>query len=166
MRTSFFRKECKTTVTTPYDLNEYIRAISSGVWIMLAAVALLIAAVAVWCVTAKLPTVIDAHGIGARDGIYCYIPAENMDTVIAGMKVKLDDGIYGTVNNVGTLPCSKSEVAASIGSDYLASQLNISEWSVPVLVDTPADITIDEIYSVQIVSDEISPIEFLSNKGA
>lgn len=48
MNNSIFRKKSIDKVTSPEELNDYIRVVSPGVWLVMAAVILLLAGAIVW----------------------------------------------------------------------------------------------------------------------
>jgi hypothetical protein len=53
-RNSIFRKTSLDGISSPERLNDYIRVSNPSVWIVLAAVAVLLAAAAVWGCTAEI----------------------------------------------------------------------------------------------------------------
>ena len=165
MSSGLFRKESRERISSPDDLSDYIRVISPGVWALIAAVTLLIAASLIWSFTAKIPMIITTNGIGSDGEIYCFVPADEGVDLADGMRVMLDDGVEGYIDSIEDMPFSKTEVSEIIGSDYLTSQLSVAEWSSFVHIVTQADVVFNEIYSVQIVSAEIRPIDFLLKKG-
>ena len=62
-----FRKKSLDRVNSPEQLNEYIRVANPGVWVILAAVIVLLVGVCVWGVLGHLDTVLPAAAI-AKDG--------------------------------------------------------------------------------------------------
>ena len=58
MEQSIFRKSSLERVSSPEQLNDYIRVTNPGVWLVLAAVVILLAGACVWGVFARLDTTI------------------------------------------------------------------------------------------------------------
>ena len=58
-----FRKKSIERVTSPEQLNDYIRVSNPGVWMVLAAVVILLAGVCVWGVFGRLDTKKQASGV-------------------------------------------------------------------------------------------------------
>ena len=54
MKNSIFRKKCMDRVSSPEQLNDYIHVSSPGVWLLLAAILLLLAGFIVWSVFGRL----------------------------------------------------------------------------------------------------------------
>ena len=54
MKNSIFRKKSMDRVSTPEQLNDYIRVSSPGVWILLAALLLLLAGFIIWSIFGRL----------------------------------------------------------------------------------------------------------------
>lgn len=60
MEQSIFRKSSMDRVSSPEQLNDYIRVTNPGVWLVLAAVIILLAGACVWGVFGHLDTTISA----------------------------------------------------------------------------------------------------------
>lgn len=60
MEQSIFRKSSLERVSSPEQLNDYIRVTNPGVWLVLAAVVILLAGACVWGVFGHLDTTISA----------------------------------------------------------------------------------------------------------
>ena len=63
-RRGIFTRESAEMIRTPEKLNEYIRAVTPGTWILIAALALVMVAVIVWGLTGSIPVYLSARGVG------------------------------------------------------------------------------------------------------
>ena len=61
---STFSRESSEMIRSPEKLNEYIRAVTPGTWILIAALALVMAALIFWGVTGSIPVYLTAKGVG------------------------------------------------------------------------------------------------------
>ncbi|HWR22686.1 MAG TPA: hypothetical protein VN366_04335 [Feifaniaceae bacterium] len=160
MNEKLFRKSSMEKVAGPEQLDDYIRVASPSLWVTLAAVAVLLAAVLVWGAFGALPTTLTAAGV-AKDGIVtCYLPVEQAAKVAPGMPAKAGSEA-ARVSSVARTPLSRAEAAAALQSDYLAETLLSSGWNVPVAVDAPG--VPDGVVQVSVTVDTVSPLSFIFN---
>ena len=59
-----FSRESTQAIRSPEKLNEYIRAITPGTWILIAALALVMAALVFWGVSGSIPVYLTSKGVG------------------------------------------------------------------------------------------------------
>lgn len=160
MNEKLFRKSSLDRVTGPEQLDDYIRVASPSLWVMLGAVVILLVAVLVWSVTGALPTTLSLSGVGTGGTVTCYLPMEEAETLSPGMAARAG-GVEGTVSGVGESPLSRAEVTASLQSDYLAENLGLSDWNVPVTLTVPD--APDGLCPVTVTVDAVRPITFILN---
>lgn len=160
MNDKLFRKSSLDKITGPEQLDDYIRVASPSLWVMLGAVVLLLIAVLVWSVTGTLPTTLSLNGVGNSGTVVCYLPPEEAETLASGMTARAGDA-QGTVSQVGELPLSRAEVSAALGSDYLAENLGLSDWNVPVTLAVPG--APEGLCPVTVTVDAVRPISFILN---
>lgn len=160
MKENLFRKASLDKVTSPEQLDELIRVANPSLWVTLAAIVILLAAVLGWSVFGALPTTLSASAFSNDGTLTFYLSAEEAATVKGGMTVQTGAS-KGIVSSVGALPLSRDEAAATLGSDYLVGALILSDWSVPVTATVPgAD---DGLCEVRVTVDSVNPIHFILN---
>ena len=54
MNNELFRKESVDRVSTPEQLNDYIKVVSPGIWILLFAIIILLVGIIVWAVVSSV----------------------------------------------------------------------------------------------------------------
>ena len=64
--TSVFDRESKDQVKSPDKLNEYIRVSTPAVWLLAAALAVVLAALIIWGTTGSVPVNTKTTGVGMR----------------------------------------------------------------------------------------------------
>ena len=101
MKQSLFRKESIRRVSSPEQLNEYMHVTSSASWIVLGAVALLVAGLLIWF------SVVSAESYAAgkaevNSGVLTltFDDTEKAENVAVGMNVKVGDTLM-PVTSVG-----------------------------------------------------------------
>lgn len=90
MDNGLFRRKTLDKVSSPEQMNDYIRVTSPGVWLVLAAVIALLAGLIIWSALGRLETTVTAVAVAGSDGNpVCYIAEDDMDAVRAGQTVHI-----------------------------------------------------------------------------
>lgn len=157
MDKQLFRKTSIDRVSSPEQLNDYIRVSNPGVWMILAAVIVLLIGVCVWGIFGRLETKIAAAGISENGVFVCYVTEENAEKIKAGMTVNVDG------NTLSVSEISAKPIAVNTDMDeYLLYLGGFSEgdW----LYEVMANATLaDGIYKAEIVTESVSPMSFILN---
>lgn len=153
-----FRKKSIERVTSPEQLNDYIRVSNPGVWMVLAAVVILLAGVCVWGVFGRLDTKKQASGVCENGKLTCYIKSDDISDVKEDTLVSVAGKEY-TVKSVSSSPVRLDGEKDS----YLIYLGGFSEtdWVYVATVDAP-DLA-DGEYSVDVITKRVSPISFVLN---
>ncbi len=160
MDNSVFRKSSIDRVSSPEQLNDYIRVSNPSIWIILAAVIILLGSVLVWSIYGTLETTIDKKGI-SRDGeVVCYLPVSS--EISKGMAAKIGDK-EGIITGISDTPISKQELEKLYGDreEYTLYAISPAEWSYEVNIDVEG--LANGIVDVSIILESINPISFLLN---
>lgn len=154
MSEKLFRKQSLDKVTSPEQLNDYVRVSNPGVWMILAAVIILLAGVCVWGVFGHMESRLATVG-AARDGdVTCYVKEADIDRVKVGMPVQIEGGEYAA-------DAISPFANAKPGEDVIdAGGFSSSERLYAVTVH--ADIA-DGLYKVVFITDSVAPISFVLN---
>ena len=144
-------------VSSPEQLEDYIGVTSPGMWMVMGAVALLLAGVCVWGIFGRLDTVIKAPA-GVKDGtIFCYIREADREQIAAGMEVEIKGKGY-PILSVSDEPmeasCLLTPYAMHIGG------FAEGEWVYAAVADTQLA---DGVYETEVVVERIAPAAFLFN---
>ena len=89
MEEKIFREKSMERVSSPEQLDDYIRVTSPGVWMVMGAVVLLLAGVCVWGIFGRLDTVIKAPAVVKDGTIFCYIREADREQIAAGMEMEI-----------------------------------------------------------------------------
>ena len=71
MDKQIFRKKSVEKVSSPEQLNDYIRISNPSVWMTLAAIIILLAGVCVWGVLGRLETKVSAAALAESGSVVC-----------------------------------------------------------------------------------------------
>lgn len=93
MENSLFRKSALERITAPEQLNDYLRIINPGIWLVLSGFFVIVLAVGVWACTGSIPDTAKFKGIAySQSGdlsIYAYIPLNDAVRLTDGMQVQI-----------------------------------------------------------------------------
>lgn len=159
MKNNLYRKSSIDRISSPEKLNDYIRVTNPSIWIILAAITILLASVIVWGVFGSIPTEITTSGVAKGGKIVCYLSESDVAKVKSNMSVKINR-MEGTITKIADLPQSVEEISTKY-SDYTIYSFNLSQWNYEVTIQ--ADEIADGIVPVSIVTESIKPISFLLN---
>ena len=157
MNKQIFRKKSVDKVSSPEQLNEYIRVANPSVWIILAAIVVLLAGVVVWGMIGHLETTMSVAVVSQDGEAVIYVKEDDAEKIAVGMTVRVGDQEYA-ISEISNEPM---RVDGAL-SEYAihASGLTVGEWVYAVKVT--GDFA-DGVQKAEIVIESISPISFILN---
>ena len=132
---TLFRKKAMERISSPEDLTSYLRVTSPGMWIILAAVIVLMVGLFAWAAVGTLETTVDATAIVQNHTAEVIAVGQDADTLKAGMPLRI---------------AAQEFVIASVELDEYSRATAYAEVSLP-----------DGTYDAEIVVEQTRPIEFL-----
>ena len=157
MNDKIFRKKSIDRMSSPEQLNDYIKVTNPGVWMALAAIVILLIGVCVWGVFGKLETKLPVAAV-SRDGqTVLYVKEDDLSAVKENMSVYIGDETY-KVTSVSAQPVAVTEEISEYARH--TGGLSLREWV--CVLQTNATLA-DEAYWAQIVTDSVSPLYFVFN---
>ncbi len=152
-----FRQKSLDRVSSPEQLNEYIRVSNPGVWMILVAIVLLLIGVCAWGVLGHLDTTVSAAAVSTEGQTILYVKEGSIGDVAEGMTVRIGELEY-TVTTIAAEPVAVDESF----SDYArhVGGLQTGEWVYAVTVSAALP---DGVYNAQIVIESVAPMSFILN---
>lgn len=158
MEKNLFTTPHSRRVNSPEQLNDYIRTVRPNVWVLLAAVIILLCSALVWSVFGNLNTTIHAGGVANGDTVVCYL--SNAADIQPGNTVTLGS-LTGEVVSVSAKPLSLDQVTQKLDVDeYTLYCLDLAQWNYEVQISLPG-LDSHEYVTVNIVTESVSPISFV-----
>ena len=153
MSDQIFRKKSLDRISSPEQLNDYIRVANPGIWMILAAVVILLAGVCVWGIFGHLDTKTETVGTAKAGKITCYIKETDIRNVKKGTPAYIDGKEY-EIAEISETPVKLKE-----------GQLESAAFAVDESVYTATIHTglADGIYKVELVTNRVSPMSFVIN---
>lgn len=158
MEDRLFRKESLEKMTSPEQMNDYIRVTGPGIWLVLAAVIALLTGALIWGALGRLDTTIVVSAVADENGaVVCYIPEEQIGSVERGMTVRIASGSY----RLKSLPEQPVAVDGSFEAYTLhVGGLTAGQWvyAVPTDASLPTG-----VYEAEVRVDSVTPLSFVLN---
>ena len=132
---TLFRKKAMARISSPEDLTSYLRVTSPGMWIVLAAVIVLLVGLLAWAAVGTLETAVDATAIVQNHTAEVVAAGQDADTLKAGMPLRI---------------AAQEFVIASVDFDEYGRATARAEVLLP-----------DGTYDAKIVVEQTRPIKFL-----
>ncbi len=154
-------------ISSPEQLNGYIRTSSGSVWFVLAAILISLLAIIIWGYVGHFEEYLETSGASYKGRAYCFVSLSKRESVSPGMQVRYiapDKSVHtGVITEIGDLPMTYADACERFTTG-VANRMGFqpdSEFYVVYLV--LADTRENEIASVQIITDVVKPISLLFN---
>lgn len=144
-------------MSSPEQLNDYIKVTNPGVWMALAAIVILLVGVCVWGVFGKLETKLSVAAVSQDGQTVLYVKENNVESVKENMSVYIGDETY-KVTSVSAQPVAVTEEISEYARH--TGELSIGEWVYIVPIDGNMP---DGVYRAKVVVDSVSPLYFVFN---
>ena len=146
-----YREKSIEKIENPEQLNDYLRVTSPGVWVVLAAVIVLLLGVCVWGVFGRIDATASVAVVSREGESICMVPEGALGGVIKN-RIVMVDGKTLSLEPSALVP----EVVSESTDIYvmLAGKLTVGDIVYPV----PVAETLDEgVYTGTVVTETLTP---------
>lgn len=157
MKEELFRKKSLERISSPEQLNDYIKVSNPGVWMILSAVIVLLVGMCVWGIFGKLNTVLTVPALSSQGEVICYVKEADVSEIVQGMTVEIGEAKYPVIK-VESVPL---QVTADF-EEYILyiGGFKTGEWVYEIVLDAELQ---DGVYEAEIITESIAPMSFLVN---
>jgi len=158
-----YNKAALERLSNPEQLDKAITVSKPASWIALLGVTIVIAVAIVWSILGTLPTILPAQGItvqtsSAEQIVESYVPFSLSGQIEVGMRAVVHNPVDGSRFD--------AEVIDIIFDDTVFTDMDLALNSdgIPVAISlrlTDADLSPRTLVSVNIITEEVAPIEML-----
>ena len=157
MNNNLFREKSIKEITSPEQINDYIKTSNPSIWIIFSAVAILLVGALIWSVFGELEMTVPSVTICEDGKAYCYISENDMEKITDNAYARIENVEYN-LDNISKLPVPASDVISSYVL-HIGSFEN-DEWVYTAELESALE---DGIYKTNIVVESVSPISLLMN---
>ena len=157
MNKQLFKKSNIDRVSSPEQLQDYVKVANPGVWMVISAIIILLAGVIVWGFIGKIDNTMSTAIVTDGGNAIIYIGESDVEKLEIGMTVRSEGREY-TISDIAKAPI---KVDGAL-TDYAihASGLVVGEWVYALSIDGEHP---DGVQKADIVIESISPISFILN---
>ena len=157
MNEQLFRKKSIDRVSSPEQLDTYIRVANPGVWLVLIAIVVLLAGICVWGILGHLDTTVNAVAVCENGTVTLYVKDEDCKGAQTGVEVRIGEDT-ASVTAISPMPI-KAETELS---DYVChvGGFGAEAWGYELQTDAQLP---DGVYSAKIIVESVSPMSFVVN---
>lgn len=159
MKSELFRKKALDQISSPEQLNDYIRVVNPSIWFMMVGVIIFLVGVCVWGIFGKLDTLLSVAAVNDNGRLVCYVKEADISSVNKDMDVEIGGNSYG-IESIAARPLqvddSFSEYLKHVGS------LSEGEWVYEVVLDG-SEGEQGSVLKADIIIERISPKTFVVN---
>lgn len=156
-KNSIFRKQSVDSVSSPEQLNDYIKTSNPSVWILLGAIIILLCGVCVWGIFGRLNTVATVGAVSADSQLTLYIPESYEGKIKAGTAVKVGGSEF-TIHHITASP-----VQLGSGTDaYALHASNLAQGDFAFIATADSTLS-DGSYDADVIIDSVTPMSFITN---
>jgi len=156
-----FNKKAADKLSSPDDLDRYIRVTNPSLIAVLGACLALLIGLAVWGIFGTVTTGVHTMGAVIDGYAFCYLTREDAQRVEVGNYAEFD-GRDMRVSDVTEDPLSRGELHEMLGNDYLSTALVPSDWN--YIVSFEGDVKDIKEYTpqeVNITTERVAPINLV-----
>ncbi|ATW23936.1 hypothetical protein [Candidatus Formimonas warabiya] len=192
MENGIFRKSSLERISSPEQLNDYVKITNPGIWIVLLGLFSLLIAAGIWAYFGTIPETVQLSGVAFSDKeevetVYFYMPMSVSKRLSKGMKVQVSPDyapraeygyIFGVVQSIGEKPVTEADLMNTFGNIQYVQEImpqgNVVEGRVTLeraegklrwsnLKGETVAVTSGSYCNLLIVTKERKPYELLLN---
>lgn len=158
MSSTIFREKSLKKIASPEQMNDYIRVSSPSVWMVLAAVIVLLAGVCVWGVFGHLDTAVQTGGVCTNGRLTVFVGEEDHDKIGENAVISVD-GVEYAVAEITNAPIRVDDQI----DPYVVHLAGFTEgdWVYRLYADVPG--LADGVYAASVITERVRPLDFVLN---
>lgn len=202
-KNKIFREKSLKRISSPEQLNDYIKVSNPSVWLIISAILIILVALFIWSIRGNITTSVKSDGVfldndkvQGADIVVCCVTDDAAQKVVKGLakdsnlEVRIynkyepsNNYVIGKIESINSKSYKKNIIAQEFGmNDHAADNLmnNPEAYYVPIAVKLEKDantkdgfkwiknetkddtlVVEDNLCSVEIITESITPINFL-----
>lgn len=158
MSSTIFREKSLEKISSPEQMNDYIRVSSPSVWMVLTAVIVLLAGVCVWGMFGHLDTAVQTGGVCTNGRLTVFVGEEDHDKIGENAVISVD-GVEYAVAEITNAPIRVDDQI----DPYVVHLAGFTEgdWVYRLYADVPG--LADGVYAASVITERVRPLDFVLN---
>ena len=158
MSSTIFREKSLEKISSPEQMNDYIRVSSPSVWMVLTAVIVLLAGACVWGMFGHLDTAVQTGGVCTNGRLTVFVGEEDHDKIGENAVISVD-GVEYAVAEITNAPIRVDDQI----DPYVVHLAGFTEgdWVYRLYADVPG--LADGVYAASVITERVRPLDFVLN---
>ena len=158
-----FRAKSLERISSPEQLNDYIKVAKPGVWVVLSAIIILLVGFIIWGCTAQIRTTVPCILDNYQGYVYGYVSESDIlsGSVQEGMTIDCE-GLTVTIVDIDGQALEAAEVLSEY--EIYVGDFKDGEWIYSMAVEG-ADSLSEGVHKGSITTESISPIYFILSRN-
>jgi len=157
---SIFNQTAQQRLSSPDDLDKYLRVTTPKVWVALLAIMALAMGLLAWGFFGSVSSNVTTTGTCVDGMTFCLLDGSQIASVNCGDAAYIY-GQQGSVASVSEVPISRDEARTLLKSDYLVDTLMQFDWAYLVTFDDVEVIAEGVPVEVSITTERVAPISLV-----
>ena len=159
---SIFRKKSLDRLSSPEQLDDYIRVISPKVWLFTGAVIIFLFGIVCFGIFGKIESTVPGVAVVEDDVIRMYISSDRISEIDSNMEITINNKLY-KIKSIADKPEKAWEVIDAYSMDLAGFEY--ATWVYEIIADDGigADNLKDSSYQAYIVVKRINPYKYIIN---
>lgn len=156
-----FRKKSLDRLSSPEQLDDYIRVITPKTWVFMAAVIIFLFGVICFGVLGRIERTIQGVAVVANGEIKMYVSSERISEINESMKIVINNQSFD-IKSIDDKPMRAFDIIDTYSIDM--AKFDYNTWVYEISADAENDVDlIDTSYQAYIVVEKINPYKYVLN---
>ncbi|MCR5403935.1 MAG: hypothetical protein K6E91_09005 [Butyrivibrio sp.] len=153
-----FRDKSIERISSPEQLNDYVRLTDPGVWFVVAAIMIILVGTFIFGITGHIDSSVPGVCISDGSSAVCLVKKEFGDRLTDDMHVQVNSAEYSVLLKKSK-PVSIDQTIDSYA--LFVGDMELSEWVYEIEVEGNIP---EGVYEARLVTERISPLSFIFGK--
>ena len=149
MKNNLFREKSIKKISSPEQINDYIKTSNLSIWIIFSAVIILLIGALTWAVFGELEIAVSSVTVCDDGKAYCYISENDIEKITDNAYARIEGNDY-VLDNISKLPVPASGVISSYGLHI--GNFESGEWVYTAELESTIE---DGIYRTDIILESV-----------
>lgn len=156
-----FRKKSLDRLSSPEQLDDYIRVITPKTWFFMSAVIIFLFGVICFGVLGRIERTIQGVAVVANDEIKMYVNSERINEIDESMTIVINNQSFD-IKSIDDKPMRAFDIIDTYSIDI--AKFDYNTWVYEISADVKDEVNlIDTSYQAYIVVEKINPIKYVLN---
>lgn len=155
MAEQIFREKSLKKISSPEELNDYVKVANPGVWLLLVSVIALLIGFFAWGAIGQIETKIDATCLSEDGKLKIYVKEDDMSEITLNTELTVD-GVDYKITSISNSPIQVD----SLFNAYMIHVGNLTEGEWVYVLNADSNLKTG-VYKAKVVKEKIKPLSLI-----